>query len=229
MRIFLISLFVFWILPVFSQTKKRFTVNPGEKPTQVIPAAEIYRYPYFVPGTVVFRDGHSVSARLNYNSLFGEMQFVRAPGDTLSVADEKQVKWILAGTDTFYYNEGWLEQIADARPMKLVRKKLIQVSNKEKIGGMNIPAFGAIETNTKSTASQQTRDIVAQEKLTYTVYYSYYFGDRFGVFFPAGKKSLLKIYGENEAALSQYLKEQKPDFTNEDDLHKLAVFLGGLQ
>lgn len=215
-------------LSVAGQTKKRFTVKPGERALEVIPQSDIYRYPAFQQATVVFRDGKSVQTRINYNSVFGEMQFIHTTGDTLSLDDENNVRWILAGTDTFYFFEGWLEQIAAAGDMKLARKKLIQVSNKEKIGGMDIPAFGAVETNTKSTMSQQTRDLVAKEQLTYTEYYSYYFGDRFNQFFPAGKKSLLKIYSEKEARVQPYLKTHTPDYKKEEELRRLVLFLSGL-
>lgn len=223
--VFFFLALAFYISSVNAQEKKRFTIQPGEKAMEKIPATDLYRYPAFTSATVQFRDGRSVQARLNYNKLFGEMQFIHSNGDTLSLADEGMIKWITAGPDTFLFHEGWMEQIADCHSVKLARMTLIQVSNKEKIGGMGVPAFGAVETNTKSTMSQQTRDLVAKEQLTYTLYDYYFFADRFNSFFPATRKSLLKIYSEKEGAVSQYLKNAKPDFNREADLLELAIFL----
>jgi hypothetical protein len=215
-------------LIISAQGKKRFAINPGEKVVEKIPLTEMYKYPEFTLANVSFKDGLSLQAKLNYNSVYGEMQFIDPRGDTLSIADEKNVRWIAAKNDTFYFYEGWLELVANNNTIKLAKKKMFEISNKEKIGGMDIPAFGAIETNTKSTASQHTRDLIAKEKLTYTEYITYYFADRFNNFFPASKKSLLKIYGRDEKKIEQYLKDNKINFSSEEDLKQLCNFLNDL-
>ncbi len=177
---------------------------------------------------IAFKDDGSLQAKLNYNILFGEMQFIDPKGDTLSIADENNIRWIAAEKDTFYFHEGWMELIANNTVIKLAKKRLIEVGNKEKIGGMGIPGFGAIETNSKSTASQHTKDLVAQEKLTYVEHITYFFADRFNNFFVATKKSLLKIYGKEEKKIVQYLDDNKISFSNEDDLKRLTTYLKDL-
>jgi len=224
--LFAVTLLCFFTLS--AQEKKRFTINPGEKPSEKIPREEIYHFGEFTMAAISMKSGLATQARLNYNSLYGEMQFIDGKGDTLSIADENNIQLIAAGKDTFYFHEGWLELISNNTNSKLVKNKMLQISNKEKIGAMDIPAFGAIETNTKSTASQQTRDLVAKERLTYTAYNKYYFGDRFNHFFPATKKSLLKIYGKQQTVIEQYLRDNKIDFSADEDLKKLSVFLQGL-
>ncbi|MEO7982800.1 MAG: hypothetical protein ABI688_01840 [Bacteroidota bacterium] len=225
--------FLFFALPLLvsfnlsAQEKKRFTINPGETVMQAIPRQDIFRYPGFKLADVSFKDGRGGQATLNYNSVYGEMQFLDANGDTVSIADENSIRWIAVGVDTFYFQEGWLEQLAHNMNSKLAKKKLIQLSNRDKNAGMGVSGF-ATETNTKSTASQQTRDIIAKETLTYTEYDSYYFGDHFNKFFPANKKNLLNIYRKQQGKVEQYLQDNKIDFTVEADLEKLFVYLQGL-
>jgi hypothetical protein len=220
-----ILLFLFIHSFSFSQDRKKFTVNPGEKVSEIITPKDTYKYPRFPIGYIAFKDGTYSQARINYNSLFREMQFINQKGDTLSIADEKDISWIAAEKDTFYFFEGWLEQIATNPTITIARKKTIEVSNKEKIGGMDVPTFGSVETNTKYSGSQHLRDLVAKEKLTFSEYSFWYFGDRFNRFVPATKKSLLKIYGKNQKPVEDFLDQQKIDFYKDDDMKKLVEFL----
>ena len=213
---------------VNAQDKVRYTINPGEKLVEKIPREEIYRYPLFELAFISFKDGSTMSSWIKYNILFGEMQFIDPNHDTLSIAEEKNIRFIAVEQDSFYFDNGWIEQIASTGNLKLARKKKIEVSNKEKIGGMDIPTFGAVETNTKYTGSQNMKDLVAKEKLTYTVYNTYFIGDKFNYFVPATKKSLLKLYGKKQDKLEDFLDENKIDFLKEDDLRKVFGFINTL-
>jgi hypothetical protein len=73
--------------------------------------------------------------------------------------------------------------------------------------------------------SQHLRNLVANEKLTYTERITYFIGDRFNHFSKANKKGLLKIYHSKEKEVEKYLQENKTDFNNEEDLKKLSTYL----
>ena len=210
---------------LLAQTKKTFVVNPGEKLVDKVPLNEIYRYPEFTMAEITMKSGAVARAKVNYNSIFSEMQFIDVTGDTLSIADEKNIREIAVGKDTFYFAETWVELTNNYNTMKIARHKLIEMMNKEKIGAMGIPGFGAIETNSKSSMSQHLRDLVANEKLTYTERITYFIGDRFNHFSKANKKGLMKIYHSKEKEIEKYLQENKVDFNNEDDLKKLSAYL----
>jgi hypothetical protein len=103
----------------------------------------------------------------------------------------------------------------------MARKKLLEMTNKEKLGAMEVPGFAAIETYTKFTGSQHMRDLVAKEKITFSEHVSYYLGDRFNHFSKANKRGLLKMYSKNEKGLERWLDVSKIDFSKEDDLKRL--------
>jgi len=220
--------FCFFNLNLYAQSKKLYKVNPGEKVIEVIPKKDIYKYPEFRQGTVLLRDGTYGVARLNYNSLFGEMQFIDPKADTLSLADEKNIASIAVSKDTFYYDNGYLELIADYNKIKLAGKRLIDFSNRQKIGALDIAGAGEIETYTTMSSRESLKDLIAKEVLTFSEHMIYYFGDRFNHFMLANKKNVLKICAKEQGKISKYLDNNPVNFNNENDLKRLGIFLQGL-
>lgn len=209
-----------------AQAKRTFTVNPGQKIIDAIPVNELYTYPEFTLGTVQLKDATEAVVKLNFNYVFGEMQFIDPKnGDTLSLDQEKNIKFVAIEKDTFYFDEVWLQFVSGNSKLKMAKKKMLEMTNKEKLGAMEVPGFGAIETYTKFTGSQHMKDLVAKEKLTFSEHISYYFGDRFNQFSRASKKGLLKMYSKEEKQLDKWLDENKIDFLNIDDLKKLFTYL----
>lgn len=228
-KLLIVVILFLYSLCVSAQAKKTFTVNPGQKIVEAIPVTEIYSYAEFKLGTVTLKDGTAANVKLNYNSVFGELQFIDPKnGDTISLADEKNIKLVAADKDTFYFDDGWLQQISGNPIVKVAKKKLLEMSNKEKLGAMETPGFAAIETYTKFTGSQHMKDLVAKEKLIFTEHVYYFFGDRFNHFSRANKKGLLKMYGEQQKKIEQWLDENKIDLAKEEDLKKLSVYLQDL-
>jgi hypothetical protein len=112
------------------------------------------------------------------------------------LAEEKNIRFVAVEKDTFYFDEGWLELIGGTPTVRIAKKKLLEITNREKIGAMEVPGFAAIETYTKYTGSQHMRDLVAKERLVFTEHVSYYFGDRFNHYSRENRKGLLKLYGD---------------------------------
>ena len=128
--LFLIIIFLFSV-NISAQTKKTFTVNPGEKIVEAIPVAEIYTNAEFRIGTVALRNGTSANVKVSYNSVFGEMQFIDPKkGDTISLAEEKNIKFVAIEKDTFYFDEAWLQVIGSTGTVKVAKKKLLEMTNK---------------------------------------------------------------------------------------------------
>ena len=227
MRKFLLASFcVLMTFYITAQTKKKFTVEPGQKIVEAIPATDLYSHPQFTLGTVQLRDESEATVKLNYNCVFGEMQYIDpAKGDTLSLAEEKNIRFVAIEKDTFYFDEVWLQFISGNSNLKIAKKKILEMTNKEKLGAMESPTFGAIDTYNKFTGSQHMKDLVAKERLTFSEHITYYFGDRFNRFSKANKKGLLKMYSKQEKELEKWLVENKIDFNKEDDLKKLFEYL----
>lgn len=129
---------------------------------EAIPITEIYTNAEFRLCTIALKNGTSAFVKVNYNSVLGEMQFINPQkGDTISLAEEKNIKFVAIEKDTFYFDGAWLQMIDSDSTVKIAKKKSLEMINKEKLGAMEAPGFGAIETYSKYTGSQHMKDIVA--------------------------------------------------------------------
>ena len=80
----------------------QWKVKAGEDINESVPDSVRFRYSQFVAGHVYFKDGRISSAPLNYNLLNGEMQFITVGKDTLIIANEVTIKFIVINNDSFY-------------------------------------------------------------------------------------------------------------------------------
>jgi hypothetical protein len=207
-----------------AQKKKSFKINPGERVTEKIPKDEIYSYPEFVSGKVYLINNTYSVAMMNYNSLFGEMQFINGKGDTLSLADEKMIKLIVIDKDTFYYDKGYLKLVLNEGDVKLANKKIITFANRQKLGGFGETSQGSIETYGVLSSQSYLKALVANEIITMVKESVFYIKNDLNNFRVINKKTLTDIYPNNEKDLKIYLKENKVDFSNEEDLRKMILY-----
>jgi hypothetical protein len=185
----------------------------------------LYKYPDFRLGTVALKNGTVANVKLNHHAIYSEMQYIDPKkGDTISLAEEKNIQFIAIDKDTFYFAETWLELMSSNSTTKLAKRRFFELTNRQKLGAMETPGF-ATETYNKYTGSQQSRDLVAKERLTFTEKFTYFFGDRFNQFEKANKKNLLNLYRSDEKKIEKWLSENKIDFSSEEDLKRLFTYL----
>jgi len=177
---------------------------------------------------VEFRDGTKAAARINYHSLFDQMLFINAKGDTLALRDEETIKFITLATDTFFYSEGYVRLISSNRVVRLAEKQVWEVADIRKVGSHDRPAntFAVTSYKTLTDGFGRTLDLVLNEDLVLRKNVHYYFGDLHSHFIPAGKKNLLSFFSKEHNGLAGYLKENNISFHKKDDLEKVAQFLG---
>jgi hypothetical protein len=207
---------------LWAQEAPVYTINAGEIVANVIPLNEQYFYGEFQQGTVWFRNGKSLSALLNYNHLYGEMQFINSQGDTLALVEENSLKNIAINEDVFYQvNKNGFAQLLTAHlPVKLARKQNLELINiKDKLVGMNTSHFFSY----RKVYTQATPGELQLAKQT-----SYYFIDQNERVHQAKKSTLLKLFGKHKKAIEQYVEKNQPNFAREEDLKKLLEFCAQL-
>ena len=209
------------------------TIKAGNKVRDVLTPADIFYYPQFTSGKVFFRDGRKAMAKMNFTRLYDEMLFINPKGDTLAVADEKTIKFIIVDQDTFYYDEGYVRIIVDYGDVKLAEKQIWVVADTRKIGTHNKSTSTVAITplsnySDDGIARAKSYDLLINEDMVIRKETQYYFGDKNNHFVRAGKKKLLLLFPKEQLDLENYLKENKVNFDKKDDLKKLAQFLGQL-
>lgn len=201
-----------------------YTVNPGEKPANVIPRAEQYRFSDFIKGTVLFKDGSKSAARMNYNSLFREMLFIDPKGDTLAISNPEQVKEIRIEDKVYYYDQAYLEKKTVAGNRMLAEKVFFVFSDTKKEGPMgkstNTVAVEAMKVDQSRTMHRF--NFVANDFFTLQKRKEIYLADDQMKFVLANRKNLSKIIGSKN--LKEYLSHSSINFNSLEDLEKVLKY-----
>ncbi len=212
-----------------SQDSTVVTIKSGNRIKDVLTVSDVFSHPQFTSGKVHFRDGGVVSAMLNYDCLNDQMLFIGPKTDTLALDAEKTIDYVSIGKDTFYFiiADGYVKLFASNSIVKLAVKKVWEVSDIKKVGSHNRQANTYAVNSISSVTTGYGRDynLILDEDVVMRKKPQYYFGDRFNNFVPASKKSLLSFFPKKEKIISEYLKENRIDFSKMQDLEKLAQFL----
>ena len=233
MKALLFSLFILiGFSDLSAQDSTLVTIKAGNRVKDALSTSDIYYYPQFTNGKVFLRDGSRAGAKLNYTRLYDQMLFIGPKGDTLALADEKTIKFIVVDKDTLYFDEGYVRLIANYGEVKLAEKQLWVVADYRKIGTHDTPKNTVAITTVSNLADPAGRaksyDFLLNEDLIIRKETQYYFGDEYNHFVRASKKKLLLLFPKDQLSIENYLKENKVDFDNKGDLEKIARFLAQL-
>ena len=234
MRKLLLLLFTFSCYSdLLAQDSTLVTIKTGHTVNDVLTSGDIYYYPEFTNGNVYFKGGEKAVAKMNYTRLFDQMLFIDPKGDTLALADEKIIKFIIIERDTFYYDEGYMRLIADDGGIKLAVKEIWVVADVRKIGTHNRPtstvAISSLTSITNGKDAAKSKDLILNEDIVLRKETQYYFGNEYGHFVPATRKRLLQLFPKGQRRIGNYLKDSKVDFNKKDDVEKLYQFLSQLK
>jgi hypothetical protein len=230
MKIFYLFLFLLFASNSFAQEKSRLLIKADQLASEVLTPEKIYQYPKFSPGKIIFRDQTSTTALLNYNYLNGEIEFIDQKNDTLVIATHQMqnIQRIELDKDTFYYVNGYLQQVVRIPLGKLAKRETLFILTKDKLG-----AYDRSTSTTGAEAMTTFRDyfgsnngatLRVRENITMAYATRFFFGDDYS-FLPANKKNLLKVFHSKKEIINNYLRENNVDFRNINDLKKLLLFL----
>jgi hypothetical protein len=192
-----------------AQNTKTITVKTGQSITDVLTFNEIYRYPEFIQGKVFNQDGTLIEARLNYNIVLGEMQFINNQRDTLVIANSRNINYITLLNDTFYVNDGYFELITgNANCMLLVKQylKLMDVKQEGAYGSSS--STGAVDNYSSISVGNNTGiyKLKAIQDMVFSIRTEYYFGNKSREFLLAREKNAVKLFTEKKDLIKRYIK-----------------------
>jgi len=204
-------------------------IKAGRSVNESLSIKDLYQYPQFVYSKVFSKSGDSTVAKLNYNKLFDEMQFIDFKGDTLSIANAPMLRLIRINDDVFYYDNGYVKLIKDTNGIKLAEKQTLRVSGKTKIGAYDMPnPTSAIDSYGTLIVPTGFYQLVPREDILLAKKTEYYFGDKYNRFVWATRKNLLQQFSKQSRTLNAYLKENNVNLNSIEDLEKLLRFLASL-
>jgi hypothetical protein len=210
-----------------AQKSESVKVKAGTRVIDYFPVNERYRYPNFTEGKAIFKNGRAIPGKFNYNFLSGEMQFIKL-ADTLSIADTKDLRSIAIAKDTFYYHNGYMEMIRNGK-FRVYLKQAIVIRDIQKEG-----AFGTINRSAASESysyvlnGSRYVDLVPTEDIVLQKTRDYFYSTPENEFIQFIKKNIIRILPEKEYLIKNYIKSNKIDFESEEDILKLADYVGNL-
>jgi hypothetical protein len=228
MKKLLLAVLVLYAFTSFSQDSLTIFISADQQVSEVLTPGKIYKYPGFKPGRIIFRDGTFVDDRFNYNYLNGEIEFIQR--DTLAISKEQMlnIRLLTLDRDSFFYDKGYLQQIMQTSFGKLLKRQMLVVAKREKIGGYNQPSqTSAIDSygSFTDTYGVFTPNLKIHENITLVLRTDFYFADRFNTFLPANKRNLQKLFPDKKEKIDDYLKIHSVNFKNAGDLKSLLASL----
>jgi hypothetical protein len=211
------------------QEQKTVTVEAGTRISDSFTHDELFLYPEFIQGKISFKDGTSTVTRLNYSTLAGEMLFI-ASGDTLAIANPRNILYVQIMLDTFFYDNAYLEVIAGAAPTFMACRHYIKIQDIKKEGAMGFrSSTNSAETYQGLYAEGNYRNMILQEDMVLSLNNDYYLGNPEQGFMLYKKSNVMKLFADNKAAVNDFVKNQDIDFKSKEDLLKLTGFLQQLK
>lgn len=213
-----------------AQENKSITVNTIESDDSEL-TRNVYQYPQFLDGKVLFKDNVSVEAKMNYHRLFGQLLFINPKKDTLALANPETYSHVIVGADTFYFHEkGFLRKITHYKTNNLLVKQRIKYIGKEKPGpyGTYSAVSSANSNTTVTTDDQITNYIAINENMIYKYNNEFFLSDEFNNFFRANKRNFYNLFSTHEKDIRNYVTSNKIDFNKQADLEKLLQYIQGL-
>ena len=209
-----------------AQDSTRIFIPAGKSFSDVAGLAKAFRFPGFINGHIYFRDGTQSAAKLNYNYLYKELEFISPGGDTLALVKEQalDIKNIIIDSITFYYYDGYLEEIAHSENGKLLKSQFYGIiKGSEKIGAYDMPSgSSAIDAYTSLTyRSTRFENLVVRENLHLVMRTEYFIGDNYNTVLRANKKNMLDLYPKKRSQIESYLRNNHVNFASGADLEKL--------
>jgi hypothetical protein len=227
-------LVMFLSLPAFSlsgQEQTAITVKAGTKVLDYFTFNERYRYPEFIQGKVVFKNGNFTITKLNYSILYGEMHFIQAK-DTLAVGNAKNIRYVQIMQDTFYWDNGYLEVLAGHDPANMCVKHFIKLSDVLKEGAYGTrTSTGSVQTygSVYDAGGRANYELILQEDMVFTRIKDYYIGNTRDGFLAYKQNNVLKLLPQYKSAIEEFLKTNDISFKSREDLIKLTDFIHGIR
>jgi hypothetical protein len=209
-------------------------VSAGTTVAENFPFSVKYFYPQFVEGTIVLNNNNYTTCMLNYNMLRDEIEIIQN-NDTLTIARKRDLKYVIAESDTFIYIPGNMKLVNGYvkpiyAPLKVFCKDRIYLKEILKRGAMGAvnrsAAIGSLSIVEDLHAL--TYNFIIPEDMVFRREVSYFITNPSGNLEPFKKKNIQKLFPRHKSDINRYLKANKISFDRYEDVIKFAEYLSTL-
>jgi len=212
---------------MFAQSRRSIRIKAGENIAQAYSPNGFYRFPQFSKATLFYKGGtRNTGEQFNYNILSGTMQFINPAGKIFDIGDPANIDSVVFENTVFVYNDGFMEIIFHTDSIILFKKIIIQ-TREEKIGALGLPAqSSSIDNISIYSGKTDAYNLTINADIVVTENVYWYLMDNNHNILKATKGNLLKLLSAGrQSAVETYMKQNKINFENENDLKKLMANL----
>lgn len=219
--------------PLFLLAQGSQTVRVSSESGEGIPIEYKYLYKQFNQGTVYYRNGQTPTARLNYNLLLREMQFIHFTGDTLTLDQEAMIRRVNLNGEEFIYDfkKGFLKIVENYGNVKLGLDQSIQIAGMDKEGGYGQKSgvYSIKTINTFSSGNSSIAKLDIKGDVVYSQQKIYYLVDQNSLVFPVSKKRIMKLYSRHKSEITDYLHDNPVKFSDLEEVRRLLNYCKTLE
>jgi hypothetical protein len=215
------------------QSPKVFKVRAGHYPEKEIPYASRFQNAAFQTGTAEFINGRSSQASFNYSYLGGNILFLAANKDTLEIIDKALLKKVEIQGKTYHFDKrfGYCEILRTFSKAKIGKREVLTKIGTEKGGPYGISYTASSVTTYKSYSNDQvssTKQLTANAEGVFTYRTFHFLIDNNNRFYIPTANTVSKLFPGHKRQITGFIKENKVNFGNEEDLSSLLAFCEGL-
>ena len=145
----------------FAQEKQTMRYNTT-RDTEAEFTNRVIKYPQFLNGKAVMKNGSEVLALLNYNYGTDEVLFLSPKNDTLALDVPGLYSSIVIGMDTFVHSkQGYVQLVNNDPACKLFLKRKL-----DKVGWENKAAYGGYSSTSSTTPLKSISDGASMRSIT---------------------------------------------------------------
>ena len=224
MRLFLlITLMFIGLSGGYGQTVSY--ASPTDESSKMLDSVK-YVLPEFTAGTVIFNDKGYSNGAVNIHALTQKVHFIDENGDIREIDDNSNVKIVIAKKRNFLNcSYGFIEMYESAGEVTVGELRQVNIISEVKTGAYGsksestaIQSVGFVTDNgMKTDLNVNTRVPYIYRKVPYLI--------RKGSVIPANRKTFTKSFPHKKDFIEQYLKENKVDFENVEQVREFFRIL----
>lgn len=186
----------------------------------------IFKYPAFVEGKIILKDGSEYAAKLNYNRILGKFLVIDRMGQTRPFANPDTLNKIIIAKDTFYYsNNSFLQKITHFSNVNLYLKQTISYIEKQKSDD-GLPVI--ISNGSKlpySLEEPKTEGISIEKNSLFKFLNEYFIAGQSLNFYTATKKNFYSLFSRHKDELKTFIQDHSINFNNIEQIEKLLQYV----
>lgn len=197
--------------------------------TDSIMNQSVYLFEKFEKSEVYFRDGTRYNETINYNLLTNQFYFIhKTSKEVQAVTNPQDIYMVKVNGRCFYQEKGYAVEIIPTNPPLFVQYKAHIRKEADKGAYGTTSETSSIRTYGGFGANGNRFDLTA-EALIVGKRYQHYWLEKGGKRKPFKNfKQFMKIYPKQKMALEQFIKKNKLDIDNVEDVKMLCMYAESL-